>query len=233
MTDKSSFSFNNRLLRTADAPGPAKRRRNAQRRRIFAAAVELYEKNGGEEGGGLEKTTVEAIAERSDISVRTFFRYFETKADAIFVDLAASMDDHVALTRLLLDDLTPADAILAASIAQMTDMVNDPDDVARMRRSMKSKHFVERSGAFQNRWRSELTRTILPFVPHQPDRFVVARAIVTSCLDLRDSALSAWAASGGETDLVETLDRTIAIWKRVWSDDVPTHVAEGYDRREP
>ena len=66
----------------------------------------------------------------------------------------------------------------------------------------------------------------------QPDRFVVARAIVTSCLDLRDSALSAWAASGGESDLVETLDRTIAIWKRVWSDDVPTHVAEGYDRRE-
>lgn len=219
-------------LRGDDAPGPAKRRRNAQRRRIFAAAVELYEENGGEEGGGLDKTTVEAIAERSDISVRTFFRYFETKADAIYVDLPAAMDDHVALTRLLLDDLEPADAILAASIVQMTDMVNDPDDIARMRRSMKSKHFVERSGAFQNRWRNELTRTILPNIADQPDRSVVARAIVTSCLDLRDSALSAWAASGGEADLVETLDRTIAIWKRVWSDEVPTHVAEGYDRRE-
>jgi len=220
-------------LRAADTPGPAKRRRNAQRRRIFAAAAELYEENGGEEGGGLDKTTVEAIAERSDISVRTFFRYFETKADAIYVDLPAAMDDHVALTGLLLDELAPADAILAASIVQMTDMVNDPDDVARMQRSMKSKDFVERSSAFQNRWRNELTRTILPFVPDQPDRFVVARAIVTSCLDLRNSALSVWAASGSETDLVETLNQTIAIWKRVWSDDVPTHVAEGYDRREP
>lgn len=219
-------------LRAADEPGPAKRRKNAQRRRIFAAAVELYEENGGEDGG-LDRTTVEAIAERSDISVRTFFRYFETKADAIYVDLPASMEDHVALTRLLLDDLAPADAILAAAIVQMTDMVNDPDDVARMRRSMKSKHFVERSGAFHNRWRKELTRTILPFVADQPDRYVVARAIVTSCLDLRDSALSAWAASEGDADLVETLDRTIATWKRVWSDDVPTHVAEGYDRREP
>ncbi|WP_040491198.1 TetR family transcriptional regulator [Ilumatobacter nonamiensis] len=218
-------------LRAADEPGPAKRRKNAQRRRIFAAAVELYEENGGEDGGGLDKTTVEAIAERSDISVRTFFRYFETKADAIYVDLPASMDDHVALTRLLLDDLAPADAILAAAIVQMTDMVNDPDDVARMRRSMKSKQFVERSGAFHNRWRNELTRTVLPFVPDQPDRFVVARAIVTACLDLRDSALAAWAVSGGDADLVETLDRTIETWKRVWSDDVPTHVAEGYDRR--
>ncbi|BAN00653.1 TetR family transcriptional regulator [Ilumatobacter coccineus] len=218
-------------LRAADEPGPAKRRKNAQRRRIFAAAVELYEENGGEDGG-LDKTTVEAIAERSDISVRTFFRYFETKADAIYVDLPSSMDDHVALTRLLLDDLEPADAILAASIVQMTDMTNDPDDVARMRRSLKSKHFVERSGAFHNRWRNELTRTILPFVPDQPDRFVVARAIVTSCLDVRDSALSAWAAGGGDADLVETLDRTIAIWKRVWSDEVPTQVADGYDRRE-
>lgn len=219
--------------RAADAPGPAKRRRNAQRRRIFAAAVELYEENGGEEGGGLDKTTVEAIAERSDISVRTFFRYFETKADAIYVDLPAAMEDNVALTKLLLDDLAPADAILASSIVQMTDMVNDPDDVARMRRSMRSKHFVERSGAFQNRWRNELTRTILPHVADHPDRFVVARAIVTSCLDVRDSALIAWAASGGGTDLVETLDRTIDVWKRVWSEEVPSHVAEGHDRSEP
>ncbi len=219
-------------LRATDEPGPAKRRKNAQRRRIFTAAVELYEEHGGEEGGGLDKTTVEAIAERSDISVRTFFRYYETKADAIYVDLPAAMEDHVALTRLLLDKRSPADAILAASIVQMTDMTNDPDDVARMRRSMKSKHFVERSGAFQNRWRNELTRTTLPFVADQPDRFVVARAIVTSCLDLRDSALSAWAASAGEADRVETLNQTIAVWKRVWSDDVPTHVAEGYDRRE-
>ncbi len=80
--------------RATDEPGPAKRRRNAQRRRIFAAAVQLYEENGGEAGGGLDKTTVEAIAERSDISVRTFFRYFQSKSDAIYVDLPAAMEDH-------------------------------------------------------------------------------------------------------------------------------------------
>ena len=84
-------------FRAADEPGPAQRRKDAQRRRIFAAAVSLYEENGGEEGGGLEATTVEAIAERSDISVRTFFRYFETKADAIYLDLGGAMDDHIAL----------------------------------------------------------------------------------------------------------------------------------------
>lgn len=71
------------------------------------------------------------------------------------------------------------------------------DDVTRILRSMKSKHLVERSGAFQGRWRNGLTHAIFPFVADRPDRFVVARAIVVSCLDLRDSAVAAWAANGG------------------------------------
>ena len=218
-------------MRSTDEPGPAKRRRNAQRRRIFAAAVELYEENGGEDGG-LAKTTVEAIAERSDISVRTFFRYFPTKADAVYVDLPSAMEDHLALTELLLADLPPPEAILAASAIQMTDMANDPDDVARLLRSMRSKHFIERSAVFRTQWQSELTRLILPYMPDEPDRFVVARVIATSSLDLRDSALGAWAATQGEGDLIELLDQSIAIWKDVWANDVPSSVDPKYDRSD-
>ena len=216
-------------LRATDEPGPAKRRRNAQRRRIFAAAVELYEENGGE-AGGLEKTTAEAIAERSDISVRTFFRYFESKTDAIYVDLPAAMDDHLALTKLLLVDLPPAEAVLAASTIQLTDAINDPDDVARLLRSMRSKHFAERSAVFRARLCNELAQMIEPFLPEQPHRSMAARAIATSSLDLRDSALTAWAVSRGEADLIELFDEAIAVWKDIWANEVPGNVDASYDR---
>ena len=215
---------------TTDEPGPAKRRRDAQRRRIFAAAVELYEENGGE-NGGLEKTTVEAIAERSDISVRTFFRYFPTKVDAIYFDLEKSMHDHLELTKLLLADLAPADAILAASTIQATDVLNDPDDVARLLRSMKSRHFAERTAVFRSRWIRELTSLILPHMPDHADRFILARATATSSLEIRDSALGAWAASRGQANLIELFDQVIAIHKGVWANEVPSSIDPRHDRR--
>src|SRR6266516_2306201 len=74
---------------------PAERRRESQRRRIIQEAGRLFEENGGEACGGFEKTTVEAIADRSDISPSTFFRYFETKADVIYLDLANTVDEHL------------------------------------------------------------------------------------------------------------------------------------------
>lgn len=210
-------------------PGPAKRRRDAQRRRIFAAAVELYEENGGERGG-LEKTTVEAIAQRSDISVRTFFRYFESKNDAIYVDLPAATEDHLALTELLLADLAPGAAILAASTIQLTDALNDPDDRERLLRSMRSKHSAERSAIFGARLCNELTKLIEPYLLEHPHPSVAARAIAASSLDLRDSALATWAASRGEEDLLDLLNQTISIWKGVWVNDVPDSVDTSYDR---
>ena len=44
------------------------------------AGARLYERNGGEDGG-YGQTTIEAMAAAGDISLRTFFRYFEGKAD--------------------------------------------------------------------------------------------------------------------------------------------------------
>jgi len=55
------------------------------RRRIIEEASRLYHEN-GEEVGGVETTTVELICERADISVRTFFRHFDSKLDVIYLD---------------------------------------------------------------------------------------------------------------------------------------------------
>ena len=84
---------------------PAERRRIALSNRIAQEAAAIFEEYGGEEGGGHDKTTAEEIAERSDISVRTFFRYYQSKTDAIYVDVPSAISAHLALTAILLEHL--------------------------------------------------------------------------------------------------------------------------------
>ena len=68
------------------APEPTRRERNRVRRHeaIEAAALELFSEQ------GYENTTVEEIAGRADVSLRTFFRYFSSKDQTVFSDLPPS-----------------------------------------------------------------------------------------------------------------------------------------------
>ncbi|TVS84697.1 TetR family transcriptional regulator [Mycobacterium helveticum] len=65
-------------------PSPAERRRTAMRERIAATAAELVA------GRGLAGTTVDHIAGAADIGRATFFRYFNSKEDAV----AEGMNAH-------------------------------------------------------------------------------------------------------------------------------------------
>lgn len=56
------------------------RRRQATLHEISDAALELFERQ------GLGSTTVDEIARLAGVSPRTFFRYFPSKEDAVFVD---------------------------------------------------------------------------------------------------------------------------------------------------
>ncbi|NYI41854.1 TetR/AcrR family transcriptional regulator [Demequina lutea] len=58
-------------------PGLRERKREATRRRVEKAAIELALAN------GLEHVTVDQICEASDISARTFFNYFGSKENAM------------------------------------------------------------------------------------------------------------------------------------------------------
>jgi AcrR family transcriptional regulator len=60
--------------------GPRERRRVRTMREIQGEALRLFESQ------GYTETTIDQIAEASDISPRTFFRYFPTKEDVVLWD---------------------------------------------------------------------------------------------------------------------------------------------------
>jgi mycofactocin system transcriptional regulator len=78
--------------------------REGTRARIERAALDLFSRR------GFEGVTIDEVAEAAGISRRTYFRYFATKADAVWGDFSA----HVARLARLLSDADDQQPVLAA-----------------------------------------------------------------------------------------------------------------------
>lgn len=63
------------------------RKKADTRQAIRGAAVELFCTQ------GFEATTMDAVAEQANVSVRTVFRYFPTKEDLVFADVEGDLAD--------------------------------------------------------------------------------------------------------------------------------------------
>jgi mycofactocin system transcriptional regulator len=101
-------------------------RRPGVRARVEEAALDLFTRR------GFDEVTSDEVADAAGISRRTFFRYFPTKADAVWGDFTG----HVARLARLLDD-SPADRPVLASICAAYTEVNeyprDEQDLLRKR----------------------------------------------------------------------------------------------------
>src|SRR3954471_16218204 len=87
------------------------------RARIEQAALDLFTLK------GFEQVIIDDVAAAAGISRRTFFRYFATKADAVWGDFGA----HVARLERLLSATDPAQPVLTSVCAAYVE-VNDYAD---------------------------------------------------------------------------------------------------------
>jgi TetR/AcrR family transcriptional regulator, regulator of mycofactocin system len=88
------------------------------RARIERAALDLFTCR------GFENVTTDEVADLAGISRRTFFRYYATKADAVWGDFAG----HVARLEGLLAAGDPAQPVLASVCAAYVEVNDYPDD---------------------------------------------------------------------------------------------------------
>jgi TetR/AcrR family transcriptional regulator, regulator of mycofactocin system len=102
--------------------------RAGTRARLEQVALELFT------AAGFEHVTADEIAEAAGISRRTFFRYFPTKADAVWGDFAG----HVARLEARLAATAPAQPVLASICAAYLE-VNDypPEQLPALRQRMR------------------------------------------------------------------------------------------------
>ncbi|SPM33600.1 TetR family transcriptional regulator [Mycobacterium rhizamassiliense] len=118
---------------------PAERRRAATRQRVAAAAAQLVA------GRGLAGATVEHIAAAADISRATFFRYFNSKEDAIaegvnvvwltrITDAVAAQPPHLTASEAVIG----AFGDLALGFAEIEDQVRELATLTRSSETLEA-----------------------------------------------------------------------------------------------
>ena len=186
--------------------GPNLRERNKARARaeIAASALELF----GERG--FEAVTVDQIVEHAGVSRRTFFRYFDSKEDALLAD-------YPELDRRLADSLQasgqddPLEAV-RTGLHRMADWYMERSEavLARSRVIRDAMHLAARNLEFLAQWESAISATLAERLTGA-DAPLVARTGAAALVGAFKAALTEWVRSSCHQDLHQLTDRALEV----------------------
>jgi mycofactocin system transcriptional regulator len=164
--------------------------REGTRARIEQAALDLFT------GRGFEQVTIDEIAEAAAISRRTFFRYANTKADAVWGDF----DAHVARLEALLAATAGEQSVLGSICAAYVE-VNDyaEADLPMLRQRMRLILTEPALQAHSQVRYAAVDRVVAEHVARRtgvaPDA-LVPRLVATSSRAAATTAFEAWLTDG-------------------------------------
>ncbi len=178
-----------------ETPGRRERKKLATRQALHRAAIELVEER------GLANVTVEAITERADVAVRTFFNYFPSKEEAVLerepdrtrrlcqaiADRPASEDPLTVLRQVVSHYLLLRELDSSQLLRRMRMIAREPTLVALM-----AAHFEEMHTAAA----IEIARRLGDDTPGIYANLVVAAAFAACRVSLAE-----WHESGGTGDV--------------------------------
>jgi AcrR family transcriptional regulator len=189
----------------ATALGLRERKKLRTRREIADAAIRLAVDR------GLDHVTVDQIAAAAEIAPRTFFRYFDSKEDALLAD----HPERLALLRVSLRNRPADEGPLTAVRAAILEVAGDLEDHRELMlckaRLMEDNpnlrgRSLEMMGELERTIAEELAQRMQVDVDHDLRPFVIAGAVASAMR----VAVDRWAATGGDDDLqaavVEALD---------------------------
>ena len=167
--------------------------REATRARIERAALDLFTRR------GFEGVTIDEVADVAGISRRTYFRYFATKADAVWGDFST----HVARLAGLLRDSGSGQTVLA-SICDAYVEVNDyaPRDLPLLRQRMQLILTEPALLAHSQVRYADVDRVVAEHVARrtgQSPAALLPRLVATSTRAAATTAFEVWLADGTTT----------------------------------
>ena len=188
-----------------DAEGPTLRERNKARARaeIADAALRLFNER------GFDGVTVEEIVSAAGVSRRTFFRYFESKEDALlaeYPELNARLGDALAIT----GDLNAVDAI-RAGLHTMADWYIEQSDAVIARSKVireKSMNVGARNLELLSQWERNVAEAIASRVGGEAGD-LVPRAAAAMIVGAFRAALTEWVKSQCRQDLHVLIDQAL------------------------
>lgn len=183
--------------------------REAVRSAIADTAVALFDER------GFDETSVEDVAAAAGISLRSFYRYFPTKEDAVLADprpFGEVVRDALAARP---GSEPPWTAMRGALQPLVEATVREPARTLRIVRvatstpSLRARHF-EKHLVWAELMRPVMTARLPRAGLTEPQLDVQAQAIVVAGLSCLDAAWAGWIATNGTGDFREFLDVAFA-----------------------
>ncbi len=190
-------------VETREEPGRRARKRDQTRHALATAAMQLFAAQ------GFPATTVEQVAERADVSPRTFFRYFDSKEDVL-----CPLDVHDApIAEIVAQPSTASDVEAVGAAFMAVAPVLEPmaerlwllRDALASSAALRGRDFDQRQLAEDQIAIALARRRALP----EPDRR--ARLGATLGFAVVRRAMSGWLDLPAGTPLAEVLDDEIRL----------------------
>ena len=183
--------------------GLRERKKARTREALQEAAMDLFTRQ------GFDRTTVEEIADACEVSPRTFFRYFPTKEDVLFVDSDVRRERLLAVLADQPVDESPFRALQAAMRVLAADYRHDRAAlVARSKVVGASPQLQAYKAEHQHSWEAEVVdalerRAVAAHQHVDREALQLVTAVATAALRV---SLDVWVADTRGPDLTVLVD---------------------------
>lgn len=188
---------------------PDLRARNLERNRadVSAVAVELFATH------GFQHVTIDDIATAARISKRTFFRYFDTKEDAVLPYEQAQLEQF----RSLLARRDPDEPFLAnirraaTMLLTNSEVIDRHDAIARLHLIRDNPSVNARHLELRSRWEHEVRDILADHLGEDPATSITAAVAAAATIGAIRAAAEVWAATEPAADLGNLVERAFEL----------------------
>jgi AcrR family transcriptional regulator len=154
---------------------------------------------------GYEQTTVEEIAEAADVAVRTFFRYFSSKQDVLFGEVATDRVTRLG-SELAARPATESPLASVVAVMERLDIVGVEDQEAIFSRLELMRHQPSLRTRYLdliNAMRLSIVDYVAERTGADPRHDMYPHLVAAAAAGSWDTSLTLWVESGGTRVLSE------------------------------